>query len=435
MINAISLFADYRKEGDRMVERKQVPQLTDLQTIEKVQEGLASLDVNNKRLLVIIPDGTRTAPIPLMMRAIYRAVGHRARQLDVMIALGTHQAMSDAALEHHLGMSANDRALLKNLRVMNHEWYTPGTLVPIGVVSEPEMRAVTHNLLTEAAPVVINRQMLEHDQIIICGPVFPHESVGFSGGNKYLFPGVAGFETISTFHWLSALLTTMGVIGIEDTLVRRLIDKFASYVPTPVACVAFVCSTAGMHGIFTGDAITAQRQAAELSAQVHITYLDKPVKTVIAHAAEQYDDLWTGGKAMYKAEPVVADGGRVLIHAPHITEVSYTHGKWLDEAGYHVRDYFAMQMDRFAHIPKVALAHSTNVKGAGEYNAGTKVESPRVQVDIATRIPRERTEHINLGYVDPVTVSIEDWQRRAQEDDSILVIPHAGEMLFRLKGQ
>ncbi len=417
-----------------MEEHKRVPRLTDLETIDAVQRGLAGLDAHNKRLLVIIPDGTRTAPIPLMMRALYRAVGRQAGQFDVMIALGTHQPMSDEALEHHLGMGAGDRALLKNFRVMNHEWYTPGTLAQIGTVSESEMRAVTHDILTEPSPVLINRQVLEHDHVIICGPVFPHESVGFSGGNKYLFPGVAGFETISTFHWLSAMLTTMGVIGIEDTLVRRLIDKYASYVQTPVTCVAFVSSQAGVHAVFTGDAVTAQRQAAEVSARVHVTYLEKPVKTVIAHAAEQYDDLWTGGKAMYKSEPVVVDGGRVLIHAPHITEVSYTHGKWLDEAGYHVRDYFAKQMDRFAHIPKVALAHSTNVKGAGTYDAGTRVEAPRVRVDIATRIPRERTERINLGYVDPATVSIEDWQRRAQEDDSILVIPHAGEMLFRLKG-
>jgi nickel-dependent lactate racemase len=404
-----------------------------LQVIAKVQDGLAGLDCKNKRLLVIIPDGTRTSPIPLMMRALYRAIGHQARQFDVMIALGTHQPMSEEAIERHLGMGAADRALLRNFSVMNHEWYTPGTLTQIGTVPALEARSITNDIIAEDVPVVINRQVLEHDHIIICGPVFPHESVGFSGGNKYLFPGVAGFDTISTFHWLSAMLTTMGIIGIEDTPVRRLIDKYATYVPTPVTCLAFVVSERGFHDLFVGDAITAQAQAAELSAKVHITYLEKPVQTVIAHAAERYDDLWTGGKAMYKAEPVVADGGRVLIHAPHITEVSYTHGKWLDEAGYHVRDYFAKQMDRFAHIPKVALAHSTNVKGAGTYDAVSKVENPRVQVDIATCISRERTEHINLGYVDPATVSLEDWQRRAQEDDNILVIPHAGELLYRLK--
>ena len=409
--------------------------LTDLEVINKIQEGLAGFDARDKRLLVIIPDSTRTAPIPLLIRALYRAVGHQAKQFDVMIALGTHMAMSDEALDHHLGMTAADRALLHNFRVMNHEWYIPGNLTTIGTVTASEARAITENIITDDIPVVINKQVHEHDHILICGPVFPHESVGFSGGNKYLFPGVAGFDTISTFHWLSAMLTTMAIIGVEDTLVRRLIDKYATYVQTPVTCVSFVVSERGMHAVITGDAVTSQRQAAEISSHIHIAYLDKPVHTVIAHAAERYDDLWTGGKAMFKAEPVVQDGGSLLIHAPHITEVSYTHGKWLDEAGYHVRDYFAKQMDRFAHIPKVALAHSTNVKGAGTYDASTGIELARIQVAISTRIPRERTEHINLGYVDPATVSLEEWELRAKEDDGILFIPHAGEFLYRLRSK
>jgi nickel-dependent lactate racemase len=207
-----------------MEEQKQAPLLSDLQVIAKVQEGLAGLDCKNKRLLVIIPDGTRTSPVPLLMRALYRAIGHQARQFDVMIALGTHQPMSEEVIERHLGMGAADRALLRNFSVMNHEWYTPGTLMQIGTVPAHEARRITNDIITEDVPVVIDQQVVEHDHIIICGPVFPHESVGFSGGNKYLFPGVAGFDTISTFHWLSAMLTTMGIIGIEDTPVRRLID-------------------------------------------------------------------------------------------------------------------------------------------------------------------------------------------------------------------
>jgi lactate racemase len=412
----------------------QIPFLTDAQAIEQVQQGLAGLNLQGKRVLVIVPDGTRSSPIPLMMRALYRAIGHQVKQFDVMIALGTHQAMSESAIERHIGMAASDRALLRNFAVYNHEWWTPGTLVEVGTVPAADARAITNGVINADVPVVINKAVNEHDHIIICGPVFPHESVGFSGGNKYLFPGIAGLESINTFHWLSAMITTMKIIGIEDTPVRRLIDKFAEYVQTPITCVSMVVSDRGLHGIFTGSAKGAQAEAARLSAQTHIKYLDKPVHTVIGQAAERYDDFWTGGKAMYKSEPVVADGGRVLIYAPHITEVSYTHGKWLDEAGYHVRDYFALQMDRFAHIPKVALAHSTNVKGAGTYDPVTKVEAPRIQVDVATRIPRERIERINLGYVDPATVSLAEWQRRAQDDEGILVIPHAGETLYRLKG-
>ena len=82
-----------------------------------------------------------------------------------------------------------------------------------------------------------------------------------------------------------------------------------------------------------------------------------------------YDDLWTAAKGMYKTEPVVADGGEVIIYAPHVTEVSHVHGKMIDEIGYHCRDYFLAQWDRFSEYPGGILAHSTHVKGHGTYDA------------------------------------------------------------------
>ena len=56
-----------------------------------------------------------------------------------------------------------------------------------------------------------------------------------------------------------------------------------------------------------------------------------------------YDELWVGGKCMYKLEPVVADGGELIIYAPHIHEISITHGSLIRRIGYHCRDYFLKQ--------------------------------------------------------------------------------------------
>jgi nickel-dependent lactate racemase len=149
-----------------------------------------------------------------------------------------------------------------------------------------------------------------------------------------------------------------------------------------------------------------------------------------------YDDIWTAGKCMYKLEPVVADGGEVIIYAPHITEVSYTHGRFLDEVGYHVRDYFLKQWDRYEHYPWAILAHSTHVKGAGvfkiEADEKTGVETPRVDVVLATGIPEERCRRINLGYRDPASIDPDDFKGR--EDEGVLLVPKAGEMLYRLRG-
>jgi nickel-dependent lactate racemase len=148
---------------------------------------------------------------------------------------------------------------------------------------------------------------------------------------------------------------------------------------------------------------------------------------------EMYDDLWTAAKGMYKMEPAIADGGEVVIYAPHIAEISYTHGHVIDEVGYHVRDYFAKQWDRFKDYPWGVLAHSTHLRGIGTYDTRTGVERPRIRVTLATGIPPERCERVKLGYLDPATIDLAAWEGR--QDEGILVVPKAGEMLYRIKSQ
>ena len=132
---------------------------------------------------------------------------------------------------------------------------------------------------------------------------------------------------------------------------------------------------------------------------------------------------------MYKLEPVVADGGELIIYAPHIKEVSVTHGDIIEKIGYHTRDYFVKQMEKFSDTPGGVMAHSTHVKGIGSFDDG--IEKPRINVVLATGIPEEICRKINLGYRDPNSINIEEWKDK--EDEGILYVPKAGEWLYRLK--
>ena len=285
--------------------------------------------------------------------------------------------------------------------------------------------------MAQDVPVSLNKLIFENDQLIVCGPVFPHEVVGFSGGNKYFFPGIAGPEIINFTHWLGAVITSHKVIGAGYTPVRAVIDRAASFIDKSKACITLVVTHKGVAGMYFGTPEEAWQSAAALSAQTHIVYVDKPYKRVLSIMPEMYDDLWTAAKGMYKMEPVVADGGEVVIYAPHITEVSYTHGKHIDEIGYHCRDYFLKQWDKFKDYPGGVLAHSTHVKGLGTYDPQTGSEAPRIRVTLATGIPAERCALINLGYLDPKKVDLEEWVNR--ESEGILVVPRAGEMLYRVR--
>jgi hypothetical protein len=159
-------------------------------------------------------------------------------------------------------------------------------------------------------------------------------------------------------------------------------------------------------------------------------WLDRPLDRVLAVMPPMYEDLWTAGKGVYKMEPAVADGGEVIVFAPHVSEVSYVHGRTLDEIGYHCRDYFLEQWPRFQRYPGGILAHSTHVKGLGAYDAVRSIETPRIRVTLATGIPAERCERINLGYLDPSGVDLADWSEDPRSP--AFAVPRAGERLFRV---
>jgi nickel-dependent lactate racemase len=406
--------------------------LSEAETRELMAQALAGAQVKGRRCLVIIPDATRTAPIPLMFRLFHEELGDSAAALDFLIALGTHQAMSDEAINKLVGVTASERAgKYASTRIFNHRWDVPETFADVGRITADEIAEITGGLMRREVEVRLNKLVFDYDQLIICGPTFPHEVVGFSGGNKYFFPGIGGAEVINFSHWLGAVITSYSVIGTKYTPVRRVIDRAASFIERPKLCFSMVVKGDGLAGLYIGSPEEAYEAAADLSSRLHIKWVDKPYARVLAVMPEMYDDLWTAAKGMYKLEPAIADGGEVIIYAPHVDEVSYTHGHLLDEVGYHVRDYFLKQWDKFKDYPGGVLAHSTHLRGMGEYDAATGIESPRVNVTLATRIPRERCERLSVGYLDPDEINPAEW--RGREDEGILYVPKAGEMLYRVK--
>ena len=405
--------------------------LNDTQVGEVVAQALPAANYKGKRILLIVPDHTRTAPVGLLFKTIFKQIGAVTKELDVLVALGTHPPMSEAAICGRLEISVHEhRGQYKEVRFFNHEWDNPAALKEVGALTAAEVSELTGGLFSMDVPVEINKLVFNYDQIIIIGPVFPHEVVGFSGGNKYLFPGVGGPKILNFFHWLGAVCTNPMIIGNKWTPVRKVVDRAGKLVSVDKLCFCMVVApNKDLAGLFAGTPEAAWDGASELSNKVHTTYKDKPFKTVLSCAPPMYDEVWVAGKCMYKLEPVVADGGELIIYAPHVHEISVTHGKIIEEIGYHCRDYFLKQWDKFKHYPWGVLAHSTHVRGIGKFENG--VEKCRVQVTLATGIPEATCRRISLGYRDPKTIRVEDFANR--EDEGVLLVPKAGEMLYRLK--
>ena len=431
--------------------------LTGEEIREVAAQVLAKRELCGKRVLVIAPDHTRTAPLPMIFRMLHELLSSAVTKLDYLVALGTHPPMTDEQMNRLFGLTPDERrGKYRDVDIFNHLWKDPSSLTQIGVITEEEIARETNGRMRENVPVILNKMVFDYEHLVIVSPVFPHEVAGFSGGHKYLFPGIAAQEIIDFTHWLGAVITNPVIIGTKDTPVRHVIEHAASFVKVPRTCLALVVASgpsgtcdpaaegehaagiidrehceAGVAGLFAGDVYEAWSAAADFSAKHHIVRVEKPFNKVLSFAPRMYDDIWTAGKCMYKLEPALADGAELVIYAPHITEVSYTHGKIIDRIGYHVRDYFLKQMDKFKGVPRGVMAHSTHVKGIGTFDRG--VETPRVNVVLATGIPEERCRRINLGYRDPASIDLEKWKNR--EDEGCLFVPKAGETLYRLKGE
>lgn len=397
--------------------------------------GLLEGQFGNQRVLVLIPDHTRSLPLPFLFRSLVDVL-RDAKQLDFMVALGTHPPLSEESINQLVGITAEERnAQYATIGLLNHEWDTPSALTSLGMIEQDEIKQIAganwHSSLPTEVDIRINKAVLEYDHIIILGPTFPHEVVGFSGGAKYLFPGISGADMINATHWLGALAGVVGTIGIKDTPVRAMIHAAARRLKTPVTLIALTVQDHDLAGLFIGDMFTAWGAAADFSAERHIRWCEKPFQRVLSCAPPMYDELWTGAKAMYKLEPAVALGGEVVIYAPHLDVVSHVHGKYIYEVGYHILPYFLNDWERFKNIPLGVLAHSTHLRGSGVMDAKRGVEKPNVRVTLASKISAEDCTRLNLGYLDPAKINVDEWKDR--EDEGILYVPKAGEILYRLK--
>ncbi|MCJ7700287.1 MAG: lactate racemase domain-containing protein [Anaerolineales bacterium] len=398
-----------------------------------LQTGLGG-KFQGQKVLVLIPDHTRSLPLPMLFRTRVNVL-HDAKQLDFMVALGTHPPLDENSLNALVGISSQERrGKYAKIRLLNHRWDLPAALETIGMLSGDHIRQIAgdhwHPSLGGDVPIRVNKTALGYDQLLILGPTFPHEVAGFSGGAKYLFPGISGPEMINATHWLGALAGVPAIIGVKNTPVRAMIHAAEAQFPRPVTLVAMVVEGRDLAGIFIGGTLEAWSAAADLSSERHIYWKEKPFRRVLSCAPAMYDELWTAGKAMYKLEPVMAPGGEVLIYAPHLETVSHVHGRYIYEIGYHCLPYFLQNWGAYQHIPLGVVAHSTHVRGAGALENG--VEVPNLRVTLASKISPQDCARLNLGYCDPASIDIRAWQDR--EEEGILYVPKAGEILYRVKG-
>ncbi|HEY2930652.1 MAG TPA: lactate racemase domain-containing protein [Acidobacteriota bacterium] len=384
-----------------------------------------------RTILAIVPDKTRDDLTDVLFPILCEELPETVGRIDVLIAQGTHPPMTGSEKRAKIGAGLHT-SLRKLGTIFDHHWDDPAHLTAIGRISAQRVIELTDGLYAQEVNLRINRLLGPglYDTVFVIGGTTPHEVAGFSGGTKYFFPGVGGPDVTHATHWVGALATIENTIGNLDTPIRRLLNEASRSIIQQVISFNSVSTRADdgrlrTHALFTGNIIGAFERAAAVSSRVHVRFVTRRFKRVVAMLDPHYDELWTGGKASYRIGAVIQPGGELLIVAPHLRHISLTHGDLIRRYGYHVLGRVKEMVSRNEDLQKnlCVAAHLTHVRYAGEWKDG--VETPRFQITLASQVPREECHQVNLQYQDPGRVDPD----QIRDADS-LVIENAGRDLY-----
>lgn len=287
-------------------------ELTNDQLRNALQETLNALGHPN-RVLAIPPDHTRDKSYAGVATCLlYDLIGDRL--VDVMPALGTHFAMTDAELDYMFP------ALPKSL-VRVHDWRND--VVTIGEVPADFVADATQGIYDKPWPAQLNKLVWEgaHDAIFSIGQVVPHEVIGMANHNKNLFVGTGGQLGINESHYIGAVYGMEKMMGRADTPLRRILNRaeelFCSELP-----IIYVQTVVGskedgstaLRGLYIGDDAQCFELAAELAREVNFTRVEKPLRKVVVRLdPKKFHSTWIGNKAIYRTRMAIADGGRLIV--------------------------------------------------------------------------------------------------------------------------
>jgi nickel-dependent lactate racemase len=290
-----------------------------------------------RRVLAVPPDGSRFhSRAGELTQYAYAYYGDRLG--CVLPALGTHTAMTPAALTRMFG------DILQSLFAV-HNWRTD--VVTLGELPASFIQEQSGGLLDYTWPAQVNRMIPEgdFDLVLSIGQVVPHEVIGMANYNKNILVGTAGPLSIHRSHYLGAVVGMERIMGRADNPVRRVLNRaaeeFLGSIPIVYVLTVIGTNQAGelvVRGLFVGDDLECFRLASELSVQVNIKLLDQPIRKAVVYLdPEEFHSTWLGNKAIYRTRMALADGAELIVLAPGVKQFGEdpTIDRMIRRYGYH----------------------------------------------------------------------------------------------------
>jgi nickel-dependent lactate racemase len=346
-----------------------------------------------KKVLAVPPDGTRYySRAGELTRYAYQYYGKA--MTDILPALGTHFAMTEAEIKRMFGDVPV--GLFRK-----HNWRED--IITLGHVPAAFIKEVSEGKLDFTWPAQVNRLLVEggFDLIFSPGQVVPHEVIGMANYNKNIFVGTGGSEGINKSHYLGAVYGMERIMGRADTPVRRVLnyasDHFAKGMPIVYAQTVVQSTEQGpvVRGLFIGEDIECFNKAAELSLKVNFKMLDTPLKkTVVYLDPHEFKSTWLGNKSIYRTRMAMADGGELIVLAPGLVE--FGEDKEIDRL---IRKYGYVGTEKVLALTKANADLQNNLSAAAHLIHGSSEE--RFSITYCPgHLTKEEMTSVNFRYAE-----------------------------------
>lgn len=374
------------------------------------------------RVLLIPPDITRLHSGAGKITALYYDLLKGGCNVDILPALGSHEAMNSDEFRSFFGPDVPFSAMI------SHNWRTD--VVKLGEVPGDFVRSVSEGLMTDPIDVEINKHLLDpsYDLIISIGQVVPHEVVGMANYSKNLFVGCGGNRMINSSHMLGAFYGMDRIMGRDNTPVRKVFDYAETHFikDLPLMYVLTVTTAehnkVSIHGLFIGRDRALFAAAVKLSQEKNLIFLDEPLDKVVVYLDErEFKSTWLGNKAIYRTRLAMARGGQLIVLAPGVRKFGED-----DENDRLIRKYGYVGRETVIGLIGQNKDLQENLSVAAHLIHGSSDDQFEITYAVA-RLTRAEIEQVNFHYM-PLDEALRLYDP-AQLTDGYNILPN-GEKIF-----
>ncbi|HHY83623.1 MAG TPA: DUF2088 domain-containing protein [Clostridiales bacterium] len=361
---------------------------------QSLKESLEACGKPLRKVLLLPPDLTRYHSYTGRLTNWYYKMLSGTCQVDIMPALGTHMPMTDEELNDMFGEDIPRECFFQ------HNWRDD--VVTLGQVPASFVREVSGGLIEYPIEVQVNKHLLDpsYDLIISLGQVVPHEVVGMANYTKNILVGCGGFDMINKSHMLGAVYGMEKMMGRADTPVRRVFDYAEEHYlkDIPLMYALTVTTQAdgktNVNGLFIGRGRRIFEEAAALSQQKNLTFIDEPFKKVVVYLDPiEFKSTWLGDKSIYRTRMAIADGGELIVLAPGVRQFGEDPGNDLL-----IRKYGYAGRDRILELYKINEDLKNNLSVAAHLIHGSS--DGRFSITYAVeKLSREEVEGVHYKYM------------------------------------